>query len=96
MGRNCKKRNDTIGSPNLRCQKSRMTEACIDLLKIELDSLAQKQSAGGEMEVVHCKAADAKGEVNSLVYGLRRGTFSLYANIRQNVDQSLSAVGSRL
>lgn len=48
------------------------------------------------MEVVRRKVAEARDKKNYLVDGLRRGTFESYASVRQNVDQSLLALGSRL
>lgn len=50
----------------------------------------------GDIEVVGCKIADAKSDANNLVDGLRRGAFDLCADIRQNVNQTLLAIGSRL
>lgn len=48
------------------------------------------------MNIVGCRAAVFRGEVNSLVEGLRRDTFRLYSYIRHSVDQTLLALGSRL
>lgn len=42
------------------------------------------------------KVADTEGEVHNLVDGLRRDIFESYANIRQNGNETILAVGSRL
>lgn len=91
-----KARDDARSSANKQSQKSKMLEACIDLLKDNQDSLKQKYWTGCDMEVMRCKVADVKVGMSSLVDGLRRGYLDSYASIHDNVDHSLLAIGSRL
>lgn len=75
---------------------SNMLEDHIDLLKKELGLLKRKESTGCDMDAELCKVADAKHEIKELFGGLRWETFTSYASIRYNVDQSLLTVSSRL
>lgn len=77
------------------CQ-ARMLVSRIGLLMDELNLLKRKETSGCGMDIVVCKFVDAKGEVNKFFDGLCHNTFASYANIRQNIDQTLLAVRSRL
>lgn len=66
-----------------------MLRACTDLLENELDLRKRKESSGSNMNVVHGKVADAKGDVKVLLGKLRWDTFLPYASVRQNVHQLL-------
>lgn len=74
-------RDGAISSGNGKGQEAKMLEYCIALLKDELDYLKQKEATGCNLKIVGGNATDAKGERKSLVDGLRRDTFDLYASI---------------
>lgn len=57
-----------------------MLETLICLLKDELNFLKRKKLTRYDMEIVSCKVADAKFEVNNFVDGLHRETLDLYVN----------------
>lgn len=89
-------RDDATWSANEKGREAKIVKSRISLLENELDFLKRKKPAACNKEVLGRMIADAKGEVNSLIDGLRRDTFNPYASIRHSVNQTLLAVGSRL
>lgn len=79
-----------------RSRQSWMLEACIDLLQGWLNSPKQRESTGCDIKIAHYKAADVIAEMNNFVEDLRRNAFDSNGSLRENVDQSLFAVGRRL
>lgn len=73
-----------------------MLEARTSLLEDVLGSLERKESTGYDLEAVHLKVADVKGDMKDFIGGLRRDSFDLYASVRHSVDRSLLAVSRRL
>lgn len=70
-------RGDATSSANKRGREAKLLESRTRLLKDELYSLRRKESPGCDMKLVGRQVADARGEVNNLVHGLRRDTFDL-------------------
>lgn len=87
---------ETTSSVMEKGREANMLECYIGLLKDELESLKRKDLIGCDMEVVSHKVADSKGKVSNFIDRLHRDSFNSYSNIRQNVDQTLLAVGIRL
>lgn len=58
--------------------------------------LKRKKAIGCDMDIIGRKVVDVKSKVNRLVDELRHNTLESYANVQQNIDRTLSAVGSRL
>lgn len=74
MGEIVKTRDDASCFANEQSRESSILDACVELLKNELNSVVRKGSTGCDMEAVCCRAAVAKGEINSFVDGPGRDT----------------------
>lgn len=91
-----KARGDAISTADEQSYHLGMLGARHNLVWDKLNSLTRKDLTGCETKVGLSRLADAISITNSLVYGLRRGTFDFYASIRHNDDQSSLTVSRRL